>query len=86
LTVAIEPNSGALRLSGEGRPAVAVDLRDVSTGIKECASSLNPADCARDVRPGTIRSFTATTLPSPIRVAANQTVQVQVDISFSPIG
>lgn len=79
------PAPGSLRLSGEARPNAAVDLRDVSTSLKECAASVTAIVCARDSQPGTVRAFTAFTLPSPIRAAANQTVQVQVDIGFSPM-
>jgi hypothetical protein len=79
------PSPGAIRLAGEGRPTAAVDLRDVGTTLKECSSTMTEAECVRDGRPGIVRPFSSTTLPSPIRVATNQTVQVQVDVSFSPM-
>jgi hypothetical protein len=84
LTLSV-PGPATVRLSGESRPTAAVDLREVATGLKECGGTIAATDCARPARQGTDRPFSSTLLPSPIRVAANQTVQVQVDISFSPL-
>jgi hypothetical protein len=85
LNVIITEASNPPLTSGESRPTAAVDLREVATGLKECGGTIAATDCARPARQGTDRPFSSTLLPSPIRVAANQTVQVQVDISFSPL-
>lgn len=84
LTVSPGP-SGTMRLTGEARMVASTDLLTVATSVKECAAGQSPAVCARQQTPGFRRSFTALTLPNPIRVAANQSVQVQVDIGFTAV-
>lgn len=77
LTVALLADQATVRMSGEQRAATGFDVTDVSTLVTSCGANNPNCNGASPV------PFTSTRLPNPIRLAANQILQVQVDISFS---
>jgi hypothetical protein len=73
--------STVLRLSGTKTAATDSAINLVTTTIALCNGDDLSADCPHDPAP----PFTERWLDTPIQVAANQTIQVQVEISFGSL-
>jgi hypothetical protein len=75
------PGSANITLSGQDKPAAPTTIQRVGTNIDFCGGTTAPANCVQ--HKVNEFGFTEKTLDTPLPVAAGQTIDFTVQISFS---